>query len=397
MRLIILLLLAMGPGLAFAQADPDFIASMQAELDRAFAADSPAEAQKIADAALIRLLGQEAVHGSKADFHLFRGYFLGLLKREEESLAAFQKAARIEPENPEAQLMTGEALMEASKPAEAKPFLEKALALQPENGQIYVYLGFVHEQLREGAKAEAIYAAGLKAAPSHAGLQASLAAYYSGKGEIEKALPLRKAIRDADPEDSAAWWNYAQTLQMANQSDDALREFLDYRKRFPNDDEALEKICQLAEAAGKTAERDQAREALYQLFRGENPPARFKERPFFIRDTFSVGGLTIYAREYFELRGEQAVKYSLSAYRGGKAESERELFTRISLGSYEATNKIAREHKQLKEGERLFHLDAYPPDGSHVSLGFFNGDPGYAEVKKRVIEVLKFQIEGEKP
>ena len=61
----------------------------------------------------------------------------------------------------------------------------------------------------------------------------------------------------------------------------------------------------------------------------------------------------------------------------------------ISLGSYEATNAIARESGGLKRGERLFHLDGYYPGGRHQTFGMFRKEPTYDRVKRLVIEVIK--------
>ena len=100
-------------------------------------------------------------------------------------------------------------------------------------------------------------------------------------------------------------------------------------------------------------------------------------------------GQKVIALEYFEMKGERKVKFSFNS-----RDAEGEDVGRISLGSYDTTNAIARQLGGLPEGVRRFHLDGYPPDGSHVTYGFFNGNPGYDTIKPMVVEILKEEREG---
>jgi hypothetical protein len=66
---------------------------------------------------------------------------------------------------------------------------------------------------------------------------------------------------------------------------------------------------------------------------------------------------------------------------------------KISLGSYETTNAVARETGDLKQGQRLYHLDGYYPDGGHKTFAMMKLTtmPAYSDVREMVMGVLKGQ------
>ncbi len=60
------------------------------------------------------------------------------------------------------------------------------------------------------------------------------------------------------------------------------------------------------------------------------------------------------------------------------------------LMAYRLTNEIAREMKQIKPNQRLFHLDGYFNGGrSHRTYEFFIDEPKYDAVKTAVREILE--------
>jgi hypothetical protein len=60
---------------------------------------------------------------------------------------------------------------------------------------------------------------------------------------------------------------------------------------------------------------------------------------------------------------------------------------KLSLGSYEFTNKVALELGERPADKRVYHLDLYRAT-AHETHGFFLGQPGYDLVRARVAEVL---------
>jgi len=86
---------------------------------------------------------QEAI---KLDAGNWRYYLnLGLSQKKMnqagESLAAFKKAAELNPESPSANRETGEALARAGSLAEARPYYEKAVSLSPDDADVRFNLG----------------------------------------------------------------------------------------------------------------------------------------------------------------------------------------------------------------------------------------------------------------
>lgn len=92
------------------------------------------------------------------------------------------------------------------------------------------------------------------------------------------------------------------------------------------------------------------------------------------------------AFEHFELKGDRALKYVFSILNeAGDGEKYR-----ISLGSYDTTNRIWREttKPKPKNDARLYHLDGYFP-GRHATYGMYASEPSYDNVKNQVIEILE--------
>ncbi|HEX2650075.1 MAG TPA: hypothetical protein VHN19_09090, partial [Burkholderiales bacterium] len=105
--------------------------------------------------------------------------------------------------------------------------------------------------------------------------------------------------------------------------------------------------------------------------------------PVFIRDSFDHDGKKVLVTEAFELQGQRAVKYVFNV----SGPSGPPIY-RISFGSYESTNRVARELGQIKEGQRLYHLDRYFPDNKHETLGFFSTELPYEDVKAMASETI---------
>lgn len=144
------------------------------------------------------------------------------------------------------------------------------------------------------------------------------------------------------------------------------------------------KLIQSLQAAGDSAARD-AERAEFIKARKETKDDEWLKYDFYCRDQFEAGGKPVMVFEYFELKGDRALRY---AFRVLNAEGKQDHY--ISLGSYEITNAIAREQGDAKGDARLFHLDGYyRNEKDHATFGFFNGEPSYDETKKAVLEILE--------
>src|SRR5262249_18386801 len=158
---------------------------------------------------------------------------------------------------------------------------------------------------------------------------------------------------------------------------ESLEQFSAAAKLEPDDDRIAAKVVQCCQALGRRKERDKARGRLFKLHEQGKT-----ERELYCRDQFKASKYDVMALEYFELKGERAVRCSFQVTPHGKDKPA----YRISLGSYELTNAIAHEQGTLPKDQRCFHLDRYFPSGKHETFAFYKGEPKYDDVRATVIE-----------
>jgi tetratricopeptide (TPR) repeat protein len=151
----------------------------------------------------------------------------------------------------------------------------------------------------------------------------------------------------------------------------------------PEDWQPRAKLVQAYQALGDLKARDEQRHMLLDL-RKSGKSEDLNKLDFYCREQFEAAGKKVLAFEHFELKGERALRYVFSIL----DESGEGVAFRISLGSYETTNRISVELGSVKKGERMFHLDGYYKWG-HATYGFFTPEPSYDEVRKRVIGILE--------
>ncbi len=151
----------------------------------------------------------------------------------------------------------------------------------------------------------------------------------------------------------------------------------------PDDWKARAKLVQVYQALGDLKSRDEQRAKLLEL-RKSGRLEELNKQDFYCREQFEAAGKRVMVFEHFELKGERALRYVFIVL---DESGEGEAF-RISLGSYETTNRISVELGSVKKGERMFHLDGYYKWG-HATYGFFTPEPSYDEVRKRVIDILE--------
>ena len=179
-------------------------------------------------------------------------------------------------------------------------------------------------------------------------------------------------------------YNAGQSLQLEGKHEESLSNFLRVVNLDPTDWEARTKVIQEYQALGKISERDAHREALLAL-REKGNIESLNERVMYVRDQFSVGINKVITLEYFDLKGDRAVRYSFMVL---DTFGKKTMF-KISLGSYQRMTEFFQAKGDLRENERVFHLDGYFPGGEHRTYGFFKGEPEYDVVRKLVIEILE--------
>jgi len=106
------------------------------------------------------------------------------------------------------------------------------------------------------------------------------------------------------------------------------------------------------------------------------------EQDFEMREQLATDAGEIWAIEFGPPAGEYAKVYLFFLVHGG---CERKVF---SVGSYGYQNDFARARGEIGEGERVYHLDLYEPEG-HSTLEFRYDRPPYAEMRERALNLLR--------
>ncbi len=204
----------------------------------------------------------------------------------------------------------------------------------------------------------------------------------------EALAKFEEALKIA-PTDADALYNGALSAYLADKPARSAELWERLVKIEPKDLMVRAKLVQAYHAAKETAKRDEARKKLFEM-RAALPEEERKKQTRYSRDQFLAGPkkVRVVAYEYFELTGDRAVRYLFSVKKDGASRSEED-YT-VSLGSYEATTRIAREQGEIGPDARLFHLDGYFNGGkSHKTYGFFKTEPTYEEAAKMVVEILE--------
>lgn len=351
-------------------------------LDKAFKAESREDAMRFAADGLDRLDRIESEHKEDTRYHIMRGYMLGnFLGKPNEAVKALARAIKLDPKNPEPYFVAGETLYYDGQFERAAQMLVHAAQRNPEHTRSALLLGKSLTEIGNLDLARKQMGIVLTQEPENTYAKRELARIYALQENHAESAAAYGEEAEKFPEDMDLAFNLAQSLYNAEQYEKALATYIRVAEKFPSDYHAISKIIQIQNLLGNQEERDKWTEKIYALYRSEAAPKALKEQKFFICDQFKVGDFKIFAFEFFDLEGEVALKYRLRAYKTN-AEGKREEVNLISLGSYEQTNKIAQELGETGPDERRFHLDLYAPGDYHETLGFFNGNPGYDEVKR---------------
>lgn len=120
-------------------------------------------------------------------------YFLNLglarkkLNQAEQALAAFRRAAALNPESTSANKETGEALAKAGEFAEAKPFYEKAAGLSPDDPDAQYNLGVCLVNLGASEAALSLFEKTVALKPDYADAYYQMATILIGQNKVPEA------------------------------------------------------------------------------------------------------------------------------------------------------------------------------------------------------------------
>jgi tetratricopeptide (TPR) repeat protein len=144
------------------------------------------------------------------------------------------------------------------------------------------------------------------------------------------------------------------------------------------------KLIQTYQALGRSAERDAERKELYAI-RNSGRGKELFDTDYYVREQTVIAGKQIMVFEYFELKGDRAVRYIFYIL-----DDKGKIGDRISLGSYEFDNNMWHEMTKPtpKPQERLFHLDGYYSWG-HATYGMYPRELTYDETREMVKNILE--------
>lgn len=346
----------------------------------------PARAKAQLRALAKELAQQVRKRPNKAQLHFFRGRALLYLAQDDAALSAVEQAIALKPKVAEYHYWRGVVLRYRRERAPALAALSRALKLTPRRDKkaramVLYELGDVRYNAKEGVAALRLFQRAIRLDPKHARALFKAGVLLSQQRKTKAALRLWRRAVSANPRYVSAHYNLGQSYQLAGEHKRALTHFKKVVALAPNDWRARAKLVQLHQALGQRRARDKARAALLALRKSGKVP-KLGQAKIYCRDQFVVAGTRVYAYEHFALVGPRAKRYSFFVGKGSGRYT-------ISLGSYATTNAIARETGRRAPGQRRFHLDGYYPGGTHRTLGFFNGEPSYDAIRKRVIAIVK--------
>jgi tetratricopeptide (TPR) repeat protein len=341
--------------------------------------------------AQLRSLADELARSTRkrpksAELFFLRGRALFHVAQDNAALSAFDQAITLRPKRAKFHYWRGVVLRYRRDPAQSLAALSKALKLTPKRNKkararVLYELGDVRYNAKEGAAALRLFERAIRLDPKHARALFKAGVLLARGGKKKTALRYWRRAVAANPRYIAAHYNLGQSFQLAGKHKRALSHFAQVVALAPNDWRARSKLVQLHQALGQRKARDKARATLMAQHKS-GKVAKLARAKTYCRDQFVVSGTRVYAYEHFALVGPRAKRYSFFVGKGSGRYT-------VSLGSYPATNAMARESGRLRPGQRRFHLDGYYPGGKHRTFGFFNGEPSYEAIKKRVIAIVK--------
>jgi len=163
----------------------------------------------------------------------------------------------------------------------------------------------------------------------------------------------------------------------------AIDDLKELKRHFSTDLIIRSKLVVAYENTGDVQQRDLELADLIKAHSTSNDP-KIRSVDAFERDFFHVGLKPVSSVECFDLVGDRPVRYSFLVLAEAGDTSRR----RITLGSYERTNRFLRQRGEIKPDERAFHLDEDTASG-HITWAMFLREASYGEVKKIIVSILK--------
>jgi tetratricopeptide (TPR) repeat protein len=174
--------------------------------------------------------------------------------RYDESIATFQRAISIRPDDPHGHNDLGNVLILVGRPAEALPHFERALVLKPDMADALSNFGNALRSLGRSAEAIAKYRRAIELKPDHSGALNNLGAELAQTGKAQEAIPLFQRALKSKPADPALHDNLAGAWRELGRFDNALAEHQEALRLKSDSAEAHVNYGRTLVAAGKIDE-----------------------------------------------------------------------------------------------------------------------------------------------
>ena len=296
---------------------------------------------------------------------------------DEKAAEALDRAIKAEPKN--AQYLSTRALLceYLEQPNEAAVFYQKVVELAPGNGTSWINLARTQAQCDKPEEAIKSLRKAVAIDPKNPDSLELLGSHLLKARQFDEARKLLTQVVVMKPRSGDVLFDIGQLEQLAGNNAAALAAYEKGLKISPDDDHAWAKMVQLHQALGHVKERDAARDKVFTLWKAGD-----EKNEKYCREQFQHGNSKVMVFEYFELTGDRPVRYAFHLLgKDGKSNAH------ISLGSYESTTEAARAVGEIKNNERIFHLDSYQTN-RHSTLGMFDSEPDYEKTRQMVVDFL---------
>ena len=177
--------------------------------------------------------------------HFNLGLMLAETGQVEKAMIHYQKALRLDPQEPKIHINLGNALARKGRFNEAILQLESAVAINSNDAKAHYNLGAAFESAGQTDKAKAHYLNAIKIQPNHAEAHNNLAALYLNQNQLEKAIIHFKEALAITPENAQIHYNLAIAFYKNKNIDAAILSLQNALKINPDYHQArlvLEKI-----------------------------------------------------------------------------------------------------------------------------------------------------------
>jgi tetratricopeptide (TPR) repeat protein len=156
-----------------------------------------------------------------AKAYQFRGWVLERLNRRKEAMADYRKALELDPELVPVRVQVAELLLEDHQPQEALPHLERLYRQVPDHPLVQSRLGMCRFLRGEFAEARRLMEAAVVQLPKDPPLLIHLARLDLQESRTANAERRLRAVLQADPSDTEAYYTLAGVLQAQDRVEEA--------------------------------------------------------------------------------------------------------------------------------------------------------------------------------